>query len=44
LGRVDPGAAVLTLATNKLINQGKLYWYIGSMAARSLMQKKRMEV
>jgi hypothetical protein len=31
-------------ATKRLMNQGRLYWYMGSMDAKSEMQKKRMEV
>lgn len=38
------GSAACMEATNRLTNQGRLYWYMGSMAARSEMQKNRMEV
>jgi len=29
--------------TNKFTNQVREYWYMGSMLARSVMEKKRME-
>ena len=36
--------AAATDATNSCTNQGSEYWYMGSMAARSEMQKKSTEV
>lgn len=31
------------LSTNKLMNQDSEYWYIGSMRAKSVMQKYKIE-
>ncbi len=36
--------AAATDATKRLTNQGSEYWYMGSMLARSVMQKNRIAV